>query len=42
MPVDAKAMFLSVLQLVLAPVLVGCTINTIAPNFVSAAPRPAR
>lgn len=33
--VDPKAMFLSVLQLVLAPVLVGCTINTLAPGFVS-------
>lgn len=34
-PMDAKAMFLSVLQLVLAPVLVGCTINSIAPGVVS-------
>ncbi|GFH20386.1 putative sodium/metabolite cotransporter BASS1, chloroplastic [Haematococcus lacustris] len=34
-PVDPKAMFVSVLQLVLLPVLVGCTINSIAPAFVS-------
>ncbi|KAL6746054.1 sodium bile acid symporter family-domain-containing protein [Haematococcus lacustris] len=33
-PVDPKAMFVSVLQLVLLPVLVGCTINSIAPAFV--------
>eukprot|EP00199_Chlamydomonas_sp_CCMP681_P001730 CAMPEP_0119104544 /NCGR_PEP_ID=MMETSP1180-20130426/2733_1 /TAXON_ID=3052 ORGANISM="Chlamydomonas cf sp, Strain CCMP681" /NCGR_SAMPLE_ID=MMETSP1180 /ASSEMBLY_ACC=CAM_ASM_000741 /LENGTH=380 /DNA_ID=CAMNT_0007089339 /DNA_START=114 /DNA_END=1257 /DNA_ORIENTATION=- len=33
-PVDPTAMFLSVLQLVLAPVMVGCTINTVAPAFV--------
>jgi BASS family bile acid:Na+ symporter len=34
-PVDAKAMFLSVLQLVLAPVLLGCTLNTLMPSVVS-------
>ncbi len=34
-PVDAKAMFMSVLQLVLAPVLVGCTANTLAPAAVA-------
>lgn len=34
MPVDPKAMFLSVLQLVLAPVLIGCTINSVAPSLV--------
>jgi hypothetical protein len=32
--VDPKAMFLSVLQLVLAPVLIGCTVNSIAPKLV--------
>jgi len=34
-PLDPKAMFLSVLQLVLAPVLIGATVNTLFPKFVS-------
>lgn len=36
-PVDAKAMFLSVLQLVLAPVLVGALLNTYVPDLVTRA-----
>ena len=34
-PLDPKGMFMSVLQLVLAPVLLGCTINTLLPGLVS-------
>ena len=35
-PVNATAMFLSVLQLVLAPVLVGTCLNQFFPNVVAA------
>lgn len=35
LPVDAKAIFLSLCQLVLAPVLLGATINSVAPTVVS-------
>lgn len=34
LPPSSQAMFMSVLQLVLAPVLVGCTINSVVPNLV--------
>ena len=36
-PVDPQAMFLSVLQLVLAPVLAGALLNTYFPSFVTSA-----
>jgi BASS family bile acid:Na+ symporter len=34
-PIDAQAMFLDVLKLVLVPVLAGCTLNTFIPGVVS-------
>jgi BASS family bile acid:Na+ symporter len=34
-PIDAQAMFMDVVKLVLVPVLVGCTLNTFIPGVVS-------